>query len=110
MRLNKRFISMFLSMCVLVTLMFQSVHTYTHLVTDYLSETSHHTKHDKYANHHSDDCQICHFTLSPFTTVSTDVIHFYSTTYYPKLNVAYHVSLHETSFNFVQLRGPPVFV
>lgn len=100
---------MFLSMCVLVTLMFQSAHIYSHMATDYLSDASHHHKHDKYTNHHSDDCKICHFTFSPFTSTSTDVITFYSNSYYPKLNVAYQAFLQDKSFDFVQLRGPPVF-
>lgn len=110
MSLNKRFISMFLSMCVLVTFMFQSVHVYSHLAADYFSEAPHKHQHDKFANHHSDDCQICHFTFSPFTTGSADVIVFYSNISYPRLNVVYQESLLETSFTFIQLRGPPVFV
>jgi len=110
MSLNKRFISMFLSICVLITLMFQSVHIYSHFTNDYLGDSSHHHQHDKYANHHSDDCQICHFTFSPFTNVSTDVITFYANTYYPKLNVTYQESTFENTINFIHLRGPPVLV
>ncbi len=110
MSVNKRFISLFFSICVLVTLMFQSVHTYSHLITDFFSTDSHHTKNDQLANHHSDNCQICHFTFSPFTTVTPDVIVFYSSITYPKLNAKHHTSYVNVSFDFIALRGPPVFV
>ncbi len=90
--------------------MFQSVHTYSHLVSDFLSTDTHHDKHDQLANHHSDDCQICHFTFSPFTTVKPDVIVFYPTKTYPKLNALYQTTSVVASFDFVSLRGPPVFV
>ena len=110
MKSNKQIISLFFSICVLVTLMFQSVHTYSHLVSDFLSTDTHHTKHDQLANHHSDDCQICHFTFSPFTTVTPDVIVFYPTKTYPKLNAAYQTISVDASFDFISLRGPPVFV
>ena len=101
---------MFLSMCVLVTFLFQSVHFYSHFSIDYFGDSSHGHQHDKYANHHSDDCQICHFTFSPFTSVSTDVITFYANIYYPKLNVTYQESTFENTINFIHLRGPPVLV
>lgn len=110
MSVNKRLISLFFSICVLVALMFQSAHSYSHLVSDFFSTDSHHTKHDQLANHHADTCQICHFTFSPFTTVTQDVIVFYSSKIYPKLNVTYHTSSIDASFDFISLRGPPVFV
>jgi len=110
MKSNKQIISWFFSICVLVTLMFQSAHSYSHLVSDFLSTDSHHANHDQMANHHSDDCQICHFTFSPFTTVTPDVIVFYSSITYPKLNVTHHIDYVDASFDFISLRGPPVFV
>ncbi len=110
MSVNKRIISLFFSICVLVALMFQSAHSYSHLVSDFLSADAHHAKHDQLANHHPDDCQICHFTFSPFTTVTPDVIVFYSSTTYPKLNVTHQAAYVDVSFDFISLRGPPVFV
>ncbi|SEI01029.1 hypothetical protein SAMN02927937_02711 [Paenimyroides aquimaris] len=110
MKSNKRIISLFFSICVLVTLMFQSAHTYSHLITDFFDAGSHHTKNDPLANHHPDNCQICHFTLSPFTTVTPDVIVFYSSITYPKLNVTHHTSYVDASFDVISLRGPPIFV
>lgn len=101
---------MFFSMCVLVTLMFHSAHMYSHLITDFFqTELTHHQK-DKIVNHHSDNCQICHFTLSPFTTVAPDVIVFYSSITYPKLNATHQINYIAASFDFISLRGPPVFV
>ena len=78
--------------------MFQSAHTYSHLITDFFDAGSHHTKNDQLANHHPDNCQICHFTLSPFTTVTPDV------------NVVHHTTYVNASFDVISLRGPPVFV
>lgn len=110
MKSQKQIIALFLSICVFVTLMFQSAHSYSHLVSDFLSTDSHHNKHDQLANHHSDDCQICHFTFSPFTTATPDVIVFYPTKTYSKLNVSHHTNYLDASFDFISLRGPPVFV
>ena len=110
MSVNKRFISLFFSICVFVALMFQSAHTYSHLITDFFSIDKHHASHDEMASHHSDDCQICHFTFSPFTTVTSDVVVFYSSITYPKLNVTHHTSYVDASFDFISLRGPPFFV
>ena len=90
--------------------MFQSAHTYSHLFSDFLSTDSLHTKHEQKANHHSNDCQICHFTLSPFTAVTSDVIVFYSSIIFPKLNVAHYLIYVDASFNIIALRGPPSFV
>lgn len=110
MSLNKRFISMFLSMCVVVTFMFQSVHIYSHFATDFFSDASHKHNHDKLTTQHSDDCQICHFTFSPFISVSADAITFYQQSSYPQLNIAYKEFFIKSSLNFIALRGPPVFV
>lgn len=110
MSVNKRVISLFFSICVLVTLMFQSAHTYSHLISDYLDAGTPHDKSQKALAHHADDCQICHFTLSPFTAVSAETIVFYTTTFYPELNVPYHFELVSAAFDAVFLRGPPVFV
>ena len=110
MKSNKRIISLFFSICVLVTLMFQSAHTYSHLITDFFDAGSHHTKNDQLANHHPDNCQICHFTLSPFTTVTPDATVFYSFVTYPQLNVVHHATYVDASFNVISLRGPPIFV
>ncbi len=110
MKSNKRIISLFFSICVLVTLMFQSVHTYSHLITDFFDAGSHHTKNDQLANHHPDNCQICHFTLSPFTPVTSEVAVFYSFVTYPQLNIMHHVTYVDASFDVISLRGPPISV
>jgi len=110
MSVKKRLISLFFSICVLVALMFQSAHTYSHLISDYLDAGAHHDKSPKALTHHADDCQICHFTFSPFTAVSSEAIVFFTTTFYPKLNVPGHFDLVSISVGEVSLRGPPAFI
>lgn len=110
MKSKKQIVSLFFSLSVVLTFMLQSVHVYTHLISDFLSEEAHHANKAKMVNHHTDDCQICHFTISPFTTVTPDVIVFYSTTTYPKLNVKQQTNYVDVSFDFITLRGPPFFV
>lgn len=111
MNVKKRFISWFLSMCIVVTLLFQSTHTYSHLLYEYFgTEHTHHSKTEKALAHHADDCQICHFTLSPFTTMSFDTVVFYTNSIYQKLNAIYHFDFVEVSFNYFSLRAPPVYV
>ena len=95
----------------MVTLMFQSAHIYSHLLSEYFgTQHTHHSKTEKAPAHHSEDCQVCHFTLSPFTTVAPDVIVFYSSITYPKLNATHQINYIAASFDFISLRGPPVFV
>lgn len=101
---------MFLSICVVMTLMFQSVHTYSHLITDYFDAASHHDKNAKALAHHGDDCQICHFTLSPFTDVSLETIVFYSLGFYPKTSAFHQFDLIDVSFDLITLRGPPDYI
>lgn len=114
MSVNKRFISFFLSLCVMATLLFQSTHSYSHLIQEYFgnqnTEHAHHSKTEKAVKHHSDDCQICHFTLSPFTILSFDSVVFYTNSIYQKLNAIYHFDFVEISFNYFSLRAPPVYV
>ena len=101
---------MFFSICVLATIMCQSVHTYSHLLADFFHTDAHHPQKEKIVSHHSDNCQICHFTLSPFTTLNPAEITFYTSIDYPELNVNYQVINFETLFSFILLRGPPAFV
>ncbi|HUH26042.1 MAG TPA: hypothetical protein VLY87_05410 [Flavobacterium sp.] len=114
MSVHKRFISLFFSICVLVAFMFQSAHTYSHLVHEYFGKQTtshtHHSKTEKAVKHHSEDCQICHFTLSPFTTLSFDTMVFYTNSIYQKSNVIYHFDFVEISFDYFSLRAPPVYV
>lgn len=111
MNVKKRFISLFLSMCIVVTLLFQSAHTYSHLLYEYFgTQHTHYSKTEKALTHHSDDCQVCHFTLSPFTTMSYDSVVFYTNSIYQKLNATYHFDFVEIPFNYISLRAPPVYV
>lgn len=110
MKSKKQILSLFFSVCVILTFMLQSVHSYSHLVSDYFSTNAQQINKDKLVKHHPDDCQICHFTFSPFTTVTHNVIVFYNFISYPKLNVLHHINYIDASFDFISLRGPPVFV
>ncbi|HLW62921.1 MAG TPA: hypothetical protein VKY33_05925 [Flavobacterium sp.] len=111
MSVKKRFISLILSMCVMVTLMFQSAHIYSHLLSEYFgTQHTHHSKTEKAPAHHSEDCQVCHFTLSPFTTMSYDSVVFYTNSIYQKLNTTYHFEFVAFSFDYFSLRAPPVYV
>lgn len=111
MNAKKRFLSLFLSMCVVATLMFQSVHTYTHLVTEYFGiQNTQHSKTDKAIAHNADNCQVCHFTFSPFTPMSFSEVVFFTNSIYQKLNAIYHFDFVEVAFDYFSLRAPPVML
>lgn len=87
--------------------MFQSVHSYTHLIADFFTNHSTIEKQDKIVAHHSDDCQICHFSLSPFTSLNADVLVFYSSKTYNVYQAYYKQLVYNAAFDFIALRGPP---
>ncbi len=56
-------VNLYLMMAVLFTILFQSLHTYRHLVVDYFDKTEvcHHA-HDGFSHQHTDDdCSVCDF-------------------------------------------------
>ena len=65
--MKKKFaiVNMYLMMAVLFTILFQSLHTYRHLVADYLEEPQEctHSHEGLSHSHDADDCSVCDFTF-----------------------------------------------
>ena len=72
--MNKKSIvaTIFLTIAVLFSILFQSIHSYEHLGELFSEEDCHHTytsKHEITHQHQdSDECFVCHFTISSFIT------------------------------------------
>lgn len=108
MSLKKRYISLFFSVCLAISFVIQSAHTYTHLVADYFSDNqSHHTEKQKVHHTHNDNCQICHFAISPFTANFTSQTILFLPKVYHQLNANYVLSKAYAFIEFIKLRGPP---
>ena len=65
MKKKRSIVNLYLMMAVLFTILFQSLHTYRHLVADYLEEPQHcKHSHDGLSHQHdADDCSVCDFTF-----------------------------------------------
>lgn len=110
MSIKKRFISLFFSLCIVATFISQSVHIYSHLLTEHFGIETLHSHKDKATHQHADDCKICHFNISPFTTMSFDSVEFFADITYLKNGSIYHFDFVEIPFNYFSLRAPPVYV
>lgn len=58
-------VNLYLMMAVLFTILFQSVHTYRHLIEDYFEEPEHcdHSQNGLSHHHNADDCSVCDFAF-----------------------------------------------
>lgn len=95
-----------LSLLVICTLMYQSVHSFTHVLEEVVKpEKSHEKHHTSDAKH----CYVCDFAYSPYITTPifsyTFLFHFFSVdTYGLIIN-----SIFQPAFSYLSLRGPPIF-
>ncbi|MEZ7499660.1 hypothetical protein QO200_13040 [Flavobacterium sp. Arc3] len=115
MKKKQLVISLSLSLTVLFSILFQSLHTYEHFVKQFSETECHH----KYSNgepeithqhHNFDDCKVCHFTFGSY--VSPDVFvyslqsNFENTPYFfekVKTFISFPGSLYSP-------RGPPLVI
>ena len=85
--------------------MYQSIHSFTHVLEEVVKSQEHHEK------QHSNDvkhCYVCDFSFSPFTSPSL-----FSFTFLPAEKVADAYAIIDPAFNkvtftYCSLRAPPV--
>lgn len=100
------FSNFILSMLVVTTIMYQSMHSFVHI----LQEIHHEKAVGEHHDHSSLDgkkCSVCNFTFSPFTPVD-----FFSLKVFPKIVDQKQYTYKEQSFAassiiYFSLRGPP---
>ncbi len=74
MNKKKLLLSLSLAMTVLFSILFQSLHTYEHFVSQLSQKECHHKYNPKHTSeithqHHSfDDCKVCHFNFGSYVT------------------------------------------
>lgn len=74
MKKKQLLLSLSLAMTVLFSILFQSLHTYGHLATQFSQTECHHKHNVKHSaeithQHHSfDDCKVCHFSFGSYVT------------------------------------------
>lgn len=108
-------ISLSLLISILFAILFQSVHSYEHLVQQFTEEHCDH-KYDvsqtefTHSHHHFDDCFVCEFSLSnsiPFEFFSFE---FRSVAYFVQHSFFFTEQPIVFSGSFFSLRGPPCFI
>lgn len=108
-------VNSFLMFAVLFTMLFQSIHSYEHLVSQLSEKKCHHkyisSKEITHQHHNFDHCFICNFTLSSF--VSSDVSYFeFQKNTFPSIHFIFK-SREITQYfagSLFALRAPPSFI
>ncbi len=113
MKKNKFILSFSLVITVLFSILFQSIHSYEHLLKQ-ISEKHCDHKYNvsgteiTHQHHHVDHCDVCHFALSSYITP----INFSYNLYSISREIPYFFNENETIISFsgslYSLRGPPV--
>ena len=115
--MKKRFVILnsFLALTVLFAMLFQSIHSYEHLVQQLSEKKCHHeytSKHQITHQHHSfDHCYVCDFKMSQF--VGEEIFTFKSQNTIIHSGYTFFKSREITEFfkgSLFVLRGPPVFI
>lgn len=110
MKQRMLFTNFLMSILVVCTIMYQSVHSLTHVLEDihhsYVTDDSDHS----HSHIDSKHCHVCDFSFSPFTSVEFQTITFLNPTQvsqkYFFSEQAFDLTLNQHSF----LRGPPEFI
>lgn len=110
MKQKMLFSNLFMTILVVCTIMYQSVHSFTHVLEDihhsYVSDNADHS----HSHLDSKHCYVCDFSFSPFTSVEFQTITFLNPTQvsqkYFFSEQAFDLTLNQHSF----LRGPPEFI
>ena len=104
------FSNLLMSILVVCTIMYQSVHSFTHV----LQEINHSyvSDHIKEQHTHLDKihCQICDFTFSPFTTTEFLTFTFFNPTEFSHRYFFSEITFETSIIQHTFLRGPPVFI
>lgn len=106
MRKKGAFAYVLLSLLVLCTVVYQSVHSFTHV----LEEVSTSTKNQD-AHHASDakHCYVCDFAFSPYVTPTISFITFFVALLITARYLFINRSVRVAAFFDVALRAPPMF-
>lgn len=109
MSVKKKIISMFFSLCFVVTFLIQSAHIYTHILSDYFKTEFIQHQSNEIDNQHTENCQICYFTFQPFSNLTACIYVFITLVEVSSLNTTYYTKFTANWFQVISLRGPPVY-
>ena len=115
MKKKQLIISVSLALTVLLSILFQSVHSYEHIAKQLSEKKCHHDYNDKngaitHQHHNYDSCFVCQFSFESYITPEKISFQFYK---YHK-EIPYFLSFSENVVSFsgslYSLRGPPLSV
>lgn len=96
------------------TALFQTAHSYTHMVEEIGVPECHHKQyaHQKqitHAHHYAKDCSVCFYSVSHFLAPSATFFETANVNWVTKKTTIYtDSSFHDTTPNWFSLRAPPV--
>lgn len=101
------FSNFILSMLVVCTIMYQSMHSFVHILEE--------IQHEKFADGHHEHtsldgkkCSVCNFTFSPFTPVTFFTLQVLPKIVSHKQYIYQEQSFAASSIIYFSLRGPPI--
>lgn len=110
MKQKMMFTNLFMTFLVICTIMYQSVHSFTHVLEEinqsYVSNSSEH-KHIHLEKKH---CHVCDFTFSPFTTTEFLTYTFINPVAFSHKYFFSEITFENSIIQHSFLRGPPAFV
>ena len=114
MKKKQIIINVLLSMTVLFSILFQSVHSYEHHFEFAENHCDHQYSKNKtevsHGHHITEQCVVCHFNFSSFTTTSFYTLQFYKKQIEVNFTL-FNLENHSTYFkgSLFSLRAPPLF-
>ncbi|MBP2283459.1 hypothetical protein H4V97_001777 [Flavobacterium sp. CG_23.5] len=113
MKKKQGIINLTLVVAVLFSMLFQSVHSYTHLVKQFSEKRCHHTynvtnSEITHQHHNFDNCSICQFTFGSY--ISPNEFSYQLNSSYKEIPYFFTAKTAFVSFSgsLYSLRGPPV--
>jgi len=104
------FSNFLMSILVVCTIMYQSVHSFTHVLSEV--EQICNSDSNKHSHQHLDkkDCPVCDFTFSPFTTVEFQTFTFLNPTFQKQEYFFSEQIADARLVSYVFSRGPPSLI
>ncbi|WP_166922598.1 hypothetical protein [Flavobacterium poyangense] len=115
MKKKQLILSVSFALTVLFSILFQSIHSYEHIVKQLSEKQCHHDYNDPsgeitHQHHNYDVCFVCHFSFESYVLPEQFSFQFHTTTE----GIPYFFTLSEKIFSFPEsaylLRGPPVAI
>ena len=110
MKKKMMFTNLFMTILVVCTIMYQSVHSFTHILEEINTSSISDNADHKHVHLDKKDCHVCDFTFSPFTSTEFQSFTFYNPNEVLQKYFFSEITFQNSFIHYSFLRGPPAFV